>query len=192
MNKSGDENRSVRNTKKKLRESLLRLMAQKPVNAITVRELTELADVNRGTFYFHYSDVHDMLEKIEEDFFVRFHAVLSSEDIQKDNQAHPYLQAIFSFLAENQDLCKILLSPNGDMIFMNRIHKLVDEQCSCFWRRAAPGSSPAQFERFNAFIIGGCVGVIQKWLDDGLQETPEEISEFIAAAVTASVKACIT
>ena len=61
MNKSGNENRSVRNTKRKLKEALMTLMQTKPVNAISVKELTELADVNRGTFYLHYSDIYDML-----------------------------------------------------------------------------------------------------------------------------------
>ena len=41
MNKAGEENRSVRNTKKRLREGLLRLMADKPINEISVKELTE-------------------------------------------------------------------------------------------------------------------------------------------------------
>lgn len=61
MNKGGDQNRSVRNTKKKLRDELLRLMQTKSVNEITAKELAELADVNRGTFYFHYSDIYDLL-----------------------------------------------------------------------------------------------------------------------------------
>ena len=56
MNRSGEENRSVRNTKRRLREGLLRLLEQKPINEISVKELTELVDVNRGTFYFHYQD----------------------------------------------------------------------------------------------------------------------------------------
>ena len=57
MNKAGNENRSVRNTKRRLREALLHLMSLKPINEITAKELTELADVNRGTFYFHYDDI---------------------------------------------------------------------------------------------------------------------------------------
>ena len=52
MNKSGNQNRSVRNTKKRLKEALLILLQKKPVNEISVTELSELADVNRGTFIF--------------------------------------------------------------------------------------------------------------------------------------------
>ena len=57
MNKAGEENRSVRNTKRRLRDGLLQLLDRKPINEISVKELTDLVDVNRGTFYFHYQDI---------------------------------------------------------------------------------------------------------------------------------------
>lgn len=51
--------RRVRKTKKQLRECLTRLLKEKKVQDITVRELTDMADLNRGTFYLHYRDVFD-------------------------------------------------------------------------------------------------------------------------------------
>ena len=54
MNAKGENNRSVRNTKKRLYESLMKLVGKKPLNQVTVKEITEDADVNRSTFYFHY------------------------------------------------------------------------------------------------------------------------------------------
>ena len=50
MNRSGQENRSVRNTKRRLREGLLQLMEEKPVNEISVNEVTDRAEGNRGHF----------------------------------------------------------------------------------------------------------------------------------------------
>ena len=46
--------RRVKRTKKLLADALAALMKQKPLKSITVRELTELADLNRGTFYLHF------------------------------------------------------------------------------------------------------------------------------------------
>ena len=72
MNKSGHENRSVRNTRRRLRDGLLQLLEVKPIHDVSVKELTELVDVNRGTFYFHYQDIYDLLHRIEDDFFEHF------------------------------------------------------------------------------------------------------------------------
>lgn len=58
MNAKGDANRSVRQTKQRLYEALVHLLQQKSLREITVRELTELAGISRGTFYFHYADIY--------------------------------------------------------------------------------------------------------------------------------------
>ena len=65
MNTTGDANRSVRRTKGKLKDALITLMLESPVKDITVREIAELADVSRGTFYLYYRDVYDMVEKLQ-------------------------------------------------------------------------------------------------------------------------------
>ena len=57
--------RRVRRTKAMLRAALTELLKTKPVNEISVTELTRLADVNRGTFYGHYKDIFDMVEQLE-------------------------------------------------------------------------------------------------------------------------------
>lgn len=191
MNKSGNDNRSVRNTKKKLCDGLLQLMAERPLNKISVKELTELVDVNRGTFYFHYTDVFDLLHKIEDEFFAQFDQMLGNE-VQCANKTYPYLQGIFTFLGENSNLCRVLFSSNGDMAFLSRIKKLVDERCSSFWRQTIPNGDSKQFELYNSFIINGCIGVIQYWLDDGLRESPEEISRLAGTIIAASVKQYLT
>lgn len=190
MNKAGQENRSVRNTKRKLREGLLQLMAQKPINEISVKELTELVDVNRGTFYFHYADIFDMLHRIEDEFFEQFNTTLNEMVPNFSATGYPYLHAVFGFLWENRSFCKIMLGPNGDMQFVDRVKRLVDEKCSYFWRALAPEGKADRFEMYNAFIINGCIGLIQKWLDDGQSETTDGITELAAKIILASVGPC--
>ena len=51
--------RRVRKTKRQLRLALMKLMADKSIKDISVRELAAIADINRGTFYIHYKDVYD-------------------------------------------------------------------------------------------------------------------------------------
>ena len=122
MNKAGEENRSVRNTKRRLREGLLELLDRKPINEISVKELTDLVDVNRGTFYFHYQDIFDLLHNIETEFFEQFDLRVSiNPDIFSDAELRLYLSAIFSFVGENQTFCRIMLGPHGDMQFVERV-----------------------------------------------------------------------
>ena len=55
----------VKYTKMVLKKALLELMQHKPVNKITVKEICERAELNRATFYAHYSDCFDLLPLTE-------------------------------------------------------------------------------------------------------------------------------
>lgn len=191
MNKSGQDNRSVRNTKRKLREGLLRLLDEKPINEISVKELTDLVDVNRGTFYFHYQDIYDLLRRTEDDFFEQFDRTLNENQPALDAEGTPYLHAIFSFLDDNRSFCRIMLGPHGDMQFVERVKKRVDSQCRYFWQILAPGADELRNGMYNAFIINGCIGLIQEWVNDRRDLNVESISELTATLILASVGPCI-
>ena len=191
MNKSGAENRSVRNTKRRLREGLLRLLEQKPINEISVKELTELVDVNRGTFYFHYQDIYYLLRDMEQDFFENFDRTLNEKQPRLDAEGVPYLAAVFSFIEQNRDFCRIMLSPHGDMQFVELVKRRIDEQCRFFWRILAPGADEERRSIYNAFLINGLIGLIQEWVNDRRDLTVESISELTATLILASVGPCI-
>lgn len=63
------QDRRVRRTRMRLQQAMLELLKEKDARSITVRELTQRADVNRGTFYAHYKDVFDLLDQMEQDLF---------------------------------------------------------------------------------------------------------------------------
>ena len=199
MNKSGAENRSVRNTKRRLREGLLQLLEGKPINEISVKELTELVDVNRGTFYFHYQDIYDLLRDMETEFFDQFDRTLSENSPALDEdgfpvldaESAPYLHAIFSFVDENRSFCRIMLSPHGDMKFVELVKERIDRQCRFFWQLLAPGADEAQSGMYNAFLINGLIGLIREWVNDRRDLSVESISELTATLILASVGPCI-
>ena len=192
MNKAGEENRSVRNTRRRLREGLLRLLEEKPLHEISVKELTELADVNRGTFYFHYQDIYDLLGRMEDDFFEQLDRTLSENPVRGSEDGYPYLHAIFSFLEENRDFCRIMLGPHGDMKFVDRVKQRVDAQCSFIWEFLSPDTERQRYAMYNAFIINGCIGLIQEWLSGRSGLTEERVTELSATIILASVGPCIT
>ena len=78
MNAKGDANRSVRQTKQRLYEALIHLLQQKSLREITVRELTELAGISRGTFYFHYADIYALMEQMESVQLARLESLMDN------------------------------------------------------------------------------------------------------------------
>lgn len=186
MNKSGNENRSVRNTKRRLKEGLLRLLEEKSINQITVRELTDLVDINRGTFYFHYTDIYDMLHQIEDEFFEQFELVLNREIIACSKE-FPYIKDIFVFIKDNQHMAKILLGKNTDVDFVIKLKHLLLNRCMLYWKQSLNIPDDNELMLYSAFIVAGCVGVIKKWLDDDLRTPPEEIARLAGTIIDASL-----
>ena len=179
--------RRVVKTKKAIHNAFAKLLTEKELNDITISDIAELADINRGTFYFHYQDIYALLHAIEDEFFVQFDRTLRESKMAADTLESPYLHAVFSFLGENQNFCRIMLGPHGDMQFVERIKQRVDAQCSYFWRILTPDADPQRFGMYNAFIINGCIGLIQEWLSGESGLTEENVTALTAAIILASV-----
>ena len=82
------EDRRIRRTKKLLKQALAQLMDEKEFKDITVRDITERADLNRGTFYLHYTDTYDILNKIENEILFNIQSMVdektNSADLPED------------------------------------------------------------------------------------------------------------
>ena len=77
--------RRVRKTKSQLKTGLAQLMREKSIREITVKELVDAVDINRSTFYLHYTDIYQMLQKIEEDAMQNITEVMKKYPIDPDN-----------------------------------------------------------------------------------------------------------
>ena len=172
------EDRRVRRTKKMLTQALTQLMQQKQINEITVRELTELADMNRGTFYLYYKDVFDMLEKIEDGLFEALDQIIELEENESvSRQTKPILFKLFQFIEENQEMCRVLLSPNGDMSFLHRLNDVLREKCLRFFRTAEPSATEDSIDYQYSFLVYGTAGLIRAWVNRNCAESPAQMAE---------------
>lgn len=185
--------RRVRKTRRQLRECLVALLKEKKVQDITVRELTDMADINRGTFYLHYRDVFDLLEKTENELLGEFNRVMQEHDmIELKDRPSPIFLEIYTLAYENADLVEILLGDNGDLNFLNRLKQLVREKCLNDWINSYCPRNSAAFESFVAFIVSGCLGMVQYWFQNGLKETPEQLAKLTEHIITLGLGALDT
>ena len=118
MSASGDNNRSVRFTKARIRTAFFELMQEKSVHKITVAEIVRKADISRASFYLHYLDIYDLLQKTEEEII---NCIL--EEIAKFDEStyvvgeFPIAQKVFKVLDSHSDEITLLLGENGDVSF---------------------------------------------------------------------------
>ena len=114
--------RRIRKTKAQLRAGLAKLMQEKSIKEITVKELVVEVYINRSTFYLHYTDIFNMLSTIEEELLEEIRQTIQNHPVSPFNESSfPFIEDIFHILAENKDICNALLGPNGDIAFIHRI-----------------------------------------------------------------------
>ena len=177
--RSDKDDRRVKYTKMVLKESFINLLDKKDISQITIKEICEDADINRATFYAHYSDQYDLMQKIENELFENVSSYLS-DFTQNDTDFHltEMITKILEYIKENSKLCKLLLSERGDLNFQKRIMMLVYDKNI----KIPAGSgelSEQDAEYIYSFIITGCVGLIQKWLDDDMKKSALTMAELV-------------
>ncbi|GAP40349.1 TetR/AcrR family transcriptional regulator [Flexilinea flocculi] len=169
--------RRIKITKMLLRQSLLELMKEKPINKITITEICSHADINRNTFYTYYSTPDELLHQIENDLYDEIrHSVESSLQISTVSSS---LLEIFTAISKNEDLCKILFSEFGDKVFLRKIMDIAYDRCITEWSEIAPDLPKRQLDLVYTFIANGCAGIIESWIQSGFKESPEEIAQII-------------
>ena len=110
--------RRVRKTKRQLRLALMKLMAEKSVKDISVRELAAIADINRGTFYIHYKDVYDLLSSLEDELADGLTVVCRRHNAKdSEGKTYPYLMELYQFIQQNSDLCHVLLGKRRHCLY---------------------------------------------------------------------------
>uniref|UniRef100_UPI000A722E95 TetR/AcrR family transcriptional regulator n=1 Tax=Clostridium sp. NkU-1 TaxID=1095009 RepID=UPI000A722E95 len=101
-------------------------MEKKDFKNISVKDITELADLNRGTFYLHYADTYCLLQEMESEVLNDFQDMVSNcRYAFKKDSLLPVVIPIIHYIEENKKICKILFENSSSNDFVNRFHTLV-------------------------------------------------------------------
>ena len=169
------EDRRVRRTKKMLRDCLFSLLEEKTADEITVKELTELADINRSTFYFYYNDIDDMLFRIQEEIY----AVFEEEVIKKADvfeTAEDFIQYLTRFLVfckDNEKHCKFVVSNDPG----NKLSKRIKDglmQCIPDTTLIFEETDPRRY--LTEYAVAGFWQLILTWMYEGMKIEPREMA----------------
>ena len=186
--------RRVRKTRGQLRQGLVRLMREKSIQDITVKELCEECDINRGTFYLHYTDVYQLLHSIEDELLVEFERVLdglTAQSVLAAATPSPAMCSMFELLADNADMCLVLLCHNGDMAFLEKVKDIVRlrvlDECGAQFR----SNGRDTYDYVYSFIVSGCIGMLQCWLEKEMPISPREMAAMVEGVLVKGVTALL-
>lgn len=172
----------VRYTKKILKESLLKFLKEKPINKITVKEVCDLAELNRATFYSHYSDCFALLESIEDELVESFGQVLVLEE---SFRVSSMIEAFYGIAEKNRDACAVLIFGNTGSTVLQRMIALARDRSLDHWRQLLPKATEADLDLLYTHLSNGLLHVFVEGYGKYDKET-------IIAFVNRMVKSSLT
>jgi AcrR family transcriptional regulator len=175
VNETGKTDRRVKRTHKLLEEALVELTLEKGYDAITIREITERADVGYATFFRHYPDkealLAEVLHSMKEDLGLLLPYTLTSNPEETG-------RLIFQYVADHCDLCKVLLNSTDTMSLIKPVQELgLQEAETMFGTNRQPG---IPIDIVVNHLMASLVMLIRWWLDNDRPYTPEQMGKIVA------------
>jgi AcrR family transcriptional regulator len=175
-------------TKKLLGDTLVKLMSEKDFDKISVKDLTDKLDINRGTFYLHFKDKYDLLEQKENEVLEEFSGILNKalQELHTDfilpSNKEVLLNifiCVYTYIKENSNFMKVVLGANGDLNFQMKVKTFIEN--SLVQSISINNDSEKMPIKYIApFASSAQLGIMQKWLKSGMKETPEELALFVS------------
>ncbi|MFI3173104.1 MAG: TetR/AcrR family transcriptional regulator [Eubacteriales bacterium] len=176
----------TRISKMLIQEAFVSLALEKPFATITIKELCVEAGINRGTFYNNYKDLHDLLEQLEEELLLSIKNALDSTDAEYFT---PYtiITKIFKLVHTDKELYYVILGPNGDKTFFQRILNLGKAHYLNSYSKYDGILSLQKMDIHFTFVSSGCCALLEKWLAGDLDMSVEEIARHMEAIITTGI-----
>lgn len=159
-------------TKYALETSLKKLLLQKPMNKITISDLTNDCGISRMAFYYHFKDIYDLVEWVCLEDAARALQGKKTYDTWQEG-----LQQIFEAVIENKpfimNVCRTLSREQIENYLFQLTHNLL---IGVVEEKSAGTEITEEEKAFIAdFYKYGFVGIMLDWIKDGMKEDYEDI-----------------
>ncbi len=159
-------------TKKAIYGAFVSLLNQKELHKITVQDISDLADINRTTFYKHYLDVYDLYDKFEQDMLIEWGMlVLEMQELRSKD----FFTKLVDYVEKNSDVFKVAFGPYAPADFRDKFVKVLEG----LFRKIEAEKKGSDFSDIKlsyqtSYRARGCIAVLTRWLDD-----PDQSKDFI-------------
>ena len=164
------------------------LLAKKPIEEITVTELSEAAEINRKTFYNYYSSVYMVAEEMEDEIVERFEETLRKIDFDtllKDPVTT--FNTLARLITSDLDFYENILTNRNQISFLQKIITSLKQRIRVLY--FSSGSPDSDLNDYMLeYIVSGLVSVYQKWFISGRKTDIEVLSRYISMLAVCGVR----
>lgn len=185
-----EQNEQNAETEKQIKAAFIHAVELNGFNKVTITDIAKHAHVSRGTFYVHYVDKYDLLEKIEQEIFEKLQSHVVVERLEEpllartDEDIASSTYRIFNYYLEyinrERETIRVLLSPNGDPYFFDKIKQIIDQLfTNKLTELNGHFSDKLPISYSKELSITNLLNIVRHWLNSPDPESPDELAEIL-------------
>lgn len=172
------DRRSAR-TKKAIISALGTLMMQKDISKITIKEIADLADINRKTFYAHYGSVHEIMDEFENSIIANLEDAVDSLDFPKGHyDPYKFFEKLISSANVNFETYAHLMLPTVRGNLRSKIKTVIKDRVVDIYSGVL-GLDKQTLSYMVEYIAGGTISVYEQWFNSDRAVSMEEVCRII-------------
>jgi len=190
------EDLRVRRTRKQLLEAMIALAIQKGFNGVTVQGISEVAMVNRATFYRYYQDKYDLLDQYLQDQY-NLQLAYDETDALTPRQvsapdAPPHgLVRMWEHVRDNAAFLRVMLGPKGDPTFTQKLRIFIEKRVRSSRPELSEADASLTLDLCLSYISSASIGLILWWLENDMPCSPNQMAAWSVQLSTADLVAAL-
>ena len=172
--------RRVVRTKKAIRNAFAQLLLLKDIDDITVKDIAELADINRKTFYSYYSGVYMIVEETENEIVESFEAAIRDFPLERLVK-EPYIlfSKLSAIINADLDFYEPLMKISRSSSLTAKVSGMLKEKVKESYA-AISQLNARDFDIMVDFVFSGMFSVYQSWFNSECRQSVEEVARTLS------------
>ncbi|MCD8799458.1 TetR/AcrR family transcriptional regulator [Mammaliicoccus sciuri] len=182
------EDRRVRKSKRAIKQAFIQLLKENNLDRITIQQISDLADVNRGTFYLNYEDKYALLDEMENE---QIEEIKGFVDIRKmdlstktsdrfiEDFANKVIKNVITHIEHNIEFYQVILNLERKSqieeqlaeIVRSNIKHLIGDKDDIF-------GIPENY--YLSYVVGSMMSMIKYWVSDENRVSVEELVNYVS------------
>ncbi len=175
-------------TRQAIMYSMLKLLQEKSIDKITVKDICEMCEINRNTFYYYYSDIYQVLEEL-----LRTETEKSLKEKQENHSFYEdCLKKYHLILEYKKAVYHLYNSKNRDLI-LKYLYDITENYMEKYVLKEVEGKklSAEDIQFIVDFYSNSMIGSILRWMQRGMMEKQEKLIYRLSVSYQATIKALI-
>lgn len=151
-------------TRRNIRSTFMELLSEKEMAKITISELCDRAQINRKTFYRHYSSLSEVAAGLENDILDEFSRGFGNESI---SGAGAVIENVCRVIGERRDFYRQLMRHNPDVFNNGRLKEALRRMITAVLKNRNPDSDEQTLKAAAEFAVSGVFALYAVWFENG-------------------------